>query len=156
MPRKRDAGEVLYNLLVFVARQMPRDLSLTSASTLSTLERTGPRRVTELAAMGGLAQPSMTSVVAQLERSGLVERRPDPGDGRVVLVALTDAGLAYLSARRRVGEQTFTNLIDQLPAQEARDLRAAIPALSHLRDLCDPGPPAADPRQRSRSRAGRA
>jgi DNA-binding MarR family transcriptional regulator len=112
-------------------------MSLTSSSTLSTLDRTGPRRITDLAAVEGVTQPSMTVLVSGLERSGLVERRADPTDGRVALVTVTEAGSDYIRARRRAGAEGFVQLIDKLPAGEAATLAAAIPALEHLRRLDD-------------------
>src|SRR3984957_4096088 len=89
------AGSPLYGLLVDAVKRIPRDLSLTSASTLATLERTGPRRITDLAVIEGVSQPAMTVLVRVLERSGLVERKGDPTDKRVALVALTAAGATY-------------------------------------------------------------
>jgi DNA-binding MarR family transcriptional regulator len=112
-------------------------MSLTSLSTLATLDRTGPRRITDLAVVEAVAQPSMTAVVRNLERAGLVERREDPSDGRVALVALTEEGSRFLRARRRAGAAAFGRLIDQLPADEAAALAAAVPALEHLRRIDD-------------------
>lgn len=98
-------AEALYRLVSVAVRQQPREISLTSASTLATVERTGPRRITDLAAIEGVTQPSMTALVTVLERAGLVERRQDPRDQRVVLVALTAAGTDYLRSRRRAGRR---------------------------------------------------
>jgi DNA-binding MarR family transcriptional regulator len=114
-----------------------RGMSLTSASTLSTLERSGPRRLTDLAAVEGVTQPGMTTVVRTLERGGLVERRKDPNDKRVALIGLTAAGLDYLETRRREGAKGFAQLIDKLPPAEAAALIAALPALEHLREFDD-------------------
>ena len=127
----------LYGLLATLLRRAPRDLSLTSLATLSTLNRTGPRRITDLAAIEGITQPSMTVLITSLERGGLVKRHSDPSDGRVTLVALTDEGLLYLRSRRRAGAGAFAQLIEKLPPGEAAALAAAIPALRHLRDLHD-------------------
>src|SRR5260370_7178046 len=110
-------------------------MSLTSLSTLATLDRSGPRRVTDLAFIVRVAQPWMTALVSTLERSGLVERRDDPADKRVALVALTPAGAELLRSRRRSGAEALEQLIDKLPADEAAALVAAIPALRHLREL---------------------
>jgi DNA-binding MarR family transcriptional regulator len=119
-------------------------MSLTSQATLTTLQRTGPRRITDLATIGGITQPSMTTLVSNLERTGFVERRSDPDDRRVVLVAITAAGADYLHARRRAGLELFMELLDKLPADEATALAAAVPALHRLRELDeeqrDPGP----------------
>ena len=78
-------GEALQAMAGLAAQRDGRELSLTAASTLATLERTGPRRVTDLAVAEGVTQPSMTAVITQLQHLGLAERRRDPADGRVVL-----------------------------------------------------------------------
>lgn len=132
---RRLLGEALYGLAVVSIRRRTREISLTSASTMSTLGRTGPRRLTDLAASEGVAQPSMTSLVTGLERAGLVERRTDPNDRRVVLVALTDAGQARLRARREAGAEWFGELVGQLSEEDVSRLIAALPALNRLREL---------------------
>jgi DNA-binding MarR family transcriptional regulator len=134
---RADPAEVLYSLLSVVIRGTPRDMGLTSVATLATLDRTGPRRITDLAVIGGVTQPSMTVLVTALERSGFAERLSDPADGRVTLVALTPAGLAYLRMRREMGRQAVAQLISKLSPDEAAALSAAVPALIHLRDLHD-------------------
>jgi DNA-binding MarR family transcriptional regulator len=131
------AAEALYRLITAAVRQQPRDISLTSVSTLATVERTGPRRITDLAVTEGITQPAMTSLVTALERSGLAERRADPGDQRVVLVALTRAGADYLRFRRRAVAESFARLIDKLPPRDAEALLAATSALRHLHELAD-------------------
>jgi DNA-binding MarR family transcriptional regulator len=128
-------GRALYGLMTAAVRSQPRDMSLTSLSTLATLELTGPRRVTDLATCEGVMQPSMTALVSTLERSGLVERRRDPFDRRVALVALTSEGTEYIRARRQVGVDVFAQLIDDLPAGEADVLFAAVTAITHIQRL---------------------
>jgi DNA-binding MarR family transcriptional regulator len=125
----------LYGLLATLLRRVPRDLSLTSLATLATLDRTGPRRITDLALIEAVSQPSMTVLVTALERGGLVARHSDPADGRVTLVALTAEGSRYLRSRRSAGADGLARLIDKLPPGEAAALAAAIPALRRLRDL---------------------
>jgi DNA-binding MarR family transcriptional regulator len=135
--RRIVVAEALYRLVSVAVQQQPREISLTSASTLATVERTGPRRITDLAAIEGVAQPSMTALVTVLERAGLVERGQDPRDQRVVLVALTAAGTDYLRSRRRAGAEAFAQLIEKLPPEETATLLAAAPALQHLYELDD-------------------
>jgi DNA-binding MarR family transcriptional regulator len=110
-------------------------MSLTSAATLATLDRTGPRRITDLAAVEGVTQPAMTALVRVLEEAGLVERRGDASDKRVTLVCLTEAGAAYVRARRQAGVHAFERLIDELSGDEVKTLVAALPALKHLAEL---------------------
>jgi DNA-binding MarR family transcriptional regulator len=131
----RAIGRALFGLVTAAVRSQPRDMSLTSLSTLSTLELTGPRRITDLAASEGVTQPSMTALVTALERSGLVKRQSDPSDLRVALVTLTLEGVGYIRKRRQVGVENFVQLISTLPVDEAAALANAVVALTHLQRL---------------------
>jgi DNA-binding MarR family transcriptional regulator len=57
----------------------------------------GGKRLTELADSASMSLPSMQELVDDLERQGIVERQPDPSDGRAKLIVLTDKGLAALA-----------------------------------------------------------
>jgi DNA-binding MarR family transcriptional regulator len=135
IPRNEVLGEALYTLASGIIRRRSRTLSLTALSTLATLEHTGRRRLTDLAVAEEIAQPSMTSLVTQLERLGLAERRRDRVDARVVLVEITHAGRQLLRMRRRAGAEALTELIDKLDEQDAAELHAALPALLRLVDV---------------------
>ncbi|MBP0457887.1 MarR family winged helix-turn-helix transcriptional regulator [Streptomyces montanisoli] len=113
-----------------------RDISFSAATTLSRLSRTGPARLTVLAAEEGASQPSMTQLVQRLERQGLVSRVGDPDDGRVVLVSITDAGRALLDERRRTRARRLKALLRTLSPEDGAALteaaRLGMPALRHL------------------------
>ena len=133
-------GEALAALAAVASlavRRTGRQLSLTATSTLATLERTGPRRLTDLAVTEGVTQPSMTAVVTQLQDLRFAERRRDPADRRVVLVAITSAGRQHLRAMRRAGASVFRALIDNLTGPERAALSTALPALRQLVKLAD-------------------
>ena len=82
---------VLVRLLVKQVRS--REVSRTEMEVLSII-REGPRRITELTELEGVAQPTMTLLVRRLQDKGWVEREGLPGDGRVVMVKITEAGRA--------------------------------------------------------------
>jgi DNA-binding MarR family transcriptional regulator len=107
-------------------------LSLTAAATLATLERSGPRRLTALAAREGVTQPAMTQLVARLQDAGLVDRVPDPTDGRVVYVRITAEGQALLAGRRAVRAERVAALLARLSPGEQAALAAALPAMDAL------------------------
>jgi DNA-binding MarR family transcriptional regulator len=132
-------GQALHGLAAGTIRRRNRMLSLTAGSTLATLERTGPRRVTDLAATEEVTQPSMTVLVNQLVDLGLAERRRDAGDARVALVAITPAGRKHLRALRSAGAAALTAVIDTLPPEEAAALDRALPAIKHLVELLAEG-----------------
>jgi DNA-binding MarR family transcriptional regulator len=127
-----DLGDALYGLATLIVRSVPRELSLTAASTLAALERSGPQRITALAEAQGITQPSMTSLVTRLEETGMVQRQADPLDGRVVLVGLAPGGAAYVADRRRQGRDFVLELLGQLPEDELAALVAALPAIRRI------------------------
>jgi DNA-binding MarR family transcriptional regulator len=133
-------GQALHALAAGSIRRRNRTLSLTASATLATLERTGPRRLTDLAVNEEVTQPSMTVLVNQLVDMGLAERRSDAADARVVLVAITRAGRGHLRSMRRAGAAALTALIDKLPDGEAEALHRALPAINHLLELLAEGP----------------
>jgi DNA-binding MarR family transcriptional regulator len=130
-------GEALTGLAASAVRRPHRGMSLTSLVTLATLDRAGPQRITDLARMEGVAQPSMTVLVGILERDGFVVRRGDPSDKRVALIELTAAGMDLIRSQRRTSAQAWAQLIEKLPSDETAALLAALPALEHLRELED-------------------
>ncbi|WP_449352307.1 MarR family winged helix-turn-helix transcriptional regulator [Streptomyces shaanxiensis] len=109
-----------------------RGMSFTTASTLGRLERDGPARLTALAAAEGVAQPSMTQLVQRLENQGLAVRVSDPGDGRVTLVALTDAGREVLAERRKERNARLARLLATLSEEERRELGSAMRTVAPL------------------------
>jgi DNA-binding MarR family transcriptional regulator len=119
-----------------VRRLTPRsELSLTAASTLRRLERTGPSRLCELHAPEGVSQPAMTQLITRLEKEGLARRGSDPEDGRAVVVSITDAGREAVARRREGRARALAAMLEQLPAHEHAALVAALPALDRLSDL---------------------
>jgi DNA-binding MarR family transcriptional regulator len=112
-----------------------RDLSLTAAATLGSLDRRGPQHITTMAAAEGVSQPSMTQLMQRLEQRGLVARTSDPTDGRVALVSLTDAGKAALAERRQRNTRRVADLLAGLPEDDLHALASALAAvLPAIRD----------------------
>ena len=67
---------------------------------LARLVLEGPRRSNALAESVHSDPSTVSRQVAGLVRAGLVERRPDPDDGRATLLAATDEGLRVFQANR--------------------------------------------------------
>jgi DNA-binding MarR family transcriptional regulator len=108
-------------------------LSRAETGILSSLEQ-GPQRITELAASQALAQPTVTQLVGLLDARGLVARGRHPGDGRVVLVSLTDDGRAALDAFRAHYRAV---LRDQLADRSDAEVLALAAATEVLQDVID-------------------
>ncbi len=67
-------------------------VSLLQLQILEHLLRLGPRRVGLLAAELDVTPPTVSDAIAALQNKGIVDRHPDPDDGRATLVALTKKG----------------------------------------------------------------
>src|SRR6202453_418757 len=88
-------------------RKAPGELTMPESTFLSRLDREGPATSSELAKQEQISPQSMGATLAGLEERGLVERQPDPGDGRNVLMSLTPAGRRALEQRRVTGTEAM-------------------------------------------------
>ena len=120
------------------ASQLYGDLPSFGWALMLHLERDGDQRCSALAAQAGIDISVASRQLAALERSGHVERRPDPADGRASLLKLTARGAEALAGARALRSEwalgalagwdegdarTLTDLLDRL----VTDLEAARP-----------------------------
>jgi DNA-binding MarR family transcriptional regulator len=122
---------LLTRLLV---RQLGGELSRTELGLLKTLDDRS-RRITELADLQGLAQPTITILVKQLEERGLVTRTRQSGDARVVLVSLTESGNAALEDYRGKLRAVLGGHLTGISDEQVEALAAATETLSQLVDV---------------------
>ncbi|MBB6729436.1 MarR family winged helix-turn-helix transcriptional regulator [Cohnella zeiphila] len=107
-------------------------LSFTTLSVLHTLSRKSPMRLTSLTATEQVTQSAITQIVTRLERDGLVERRPDPTDGRVVQVHITEAGAKVIDSRRSERIAHLSKFMERLTPEDKQAIASALPALRRL------------------------
>ncbi|QKW24668.1 MarR family transcriptional regulator [Kitasatospora sp. NA04385] len=109
-----------------------QEFTFAQQSALARIEQHGPVRLGELAALERVTAPSMTRTVASLVESGMVNRVPDPSDGRSVLVELSPEGVALLAHIRRRRSELLARRTAELTEPERRTLMAALPVLERL------------------------
>lgn len=119
----------LLSRLVFA--RLDIGLSRSEASLLARLEP-GPERITALADLDGLAQPTVTLLVKRLEGEGLVRRERSSEDGRVVLVSLTAAGRDALGRVRVRYRELLRSCLGDLPAEDVAALGSGVRAMGSL------------------------
>jgi len=103
------------------------------ASVLSRLDREGAQTTSELAAAEHVRPQSMAQTLAELETAGLIERRPDPEDGRRVQIELTRDGRGrVLEGRGRREDWLAAAIAAELSPEEQKTLLVAIPMLRRL------------------------
>ena len=127
----RDLLPLASQLTRLVLGQTRDDISRAEGGILRTLSA-GPMRVTELAQSEGLAQPTTTVLVRQLEQSGWVARVRDADDRRAVLVSLTPEGARALERYRTRYRARLRDRLEALPDEQIAALDGATEALEAL------------------------
>ena len=133
-----DTGYLLYRLglrsgSLFNAGLEQHGLRLRHYAVLRYLATVDGARQRELADRLGYDPSAIVSLLDDLQRLALAERRPDPNDRRNRIVVLTDAGRDLL----RASEQDSVRVTDALLAPLSPDDRATLHAL--LRRIAEPG-----------------
>ncbi len=118
------------------------------ASALSVLVFGGPRTLNALAAAEQVKPPTMSRLVAAMERDGLATKTADADDGRVVHVAPTPRGRALLEAGRARRLDALKAELADLSARDRATLAAAVAILERLNraSATRPGKPAVQKR----------
>jgi len=99
----------------------------------SRLDRGGPTTSSVLAKLEQITPQSMGTTLANLEARGLVERRPDPEDGRQAVISVTDAGLQVLRNRRNARTELLAQALSTgFTRSELERLMAVAPLLERL------------------------
>jgi DNA-binding MarR family transcriptional regulator len=107
--------------------------SLSQGAVLGRLDRQGTMSIGDLAVAERVRPQSMAQTIGEMESDGLIERRPDPADGRRMLVELTAHGRRVLEEDRRNREGWLARAIaEQLSPDEQRVLNEALAVLRHL------------------------
>lgn len=114
------------------AERSDTSLTLSQTAALATLGRSGPLTPGELAAIERVQPPSMTRIVASLQDSGLVERRPHPSDRRQALLEVSRRGRALLREDRRRRDAWLAQRLAELDDGERAVLAAATAVLDRL------------------------
>jgi DNA-binding MarR family transcriptional regulator len=135
-----DTASQLRNAIVRTSRALRQEaagesgLSPTQTATLASIGRSGPVTPSELARIERVKRPTMTRTLACLEREGLIERTPDPADGRSSLVALNEAGRERLARLRRRKSAYLARRLRKLDPEEVETLARAAELLDRMRE----------------------
>ena len=101
-------------------------LTLPQSYAIHALKDATSLRMQELAETLGLAQSTVTRLVAPLKRMGLLDRRPDRHDGRATRAFLTERGISVVDELETSDRDLYTEILAQLPETRRADVVAAI------------------------------
>jgi DNA-binding MarR family transcriptional regulator len=124
--RMNEAVRIFEGRIIELLRQEGHDeLTVAHINLTRNLDEHGTRLV-ELARRAAMTKQSMSELVDQVERTGLIEKHPDPSDGRAKLVCFTRKGAVWLEAfhrslniaesemRQTLGDTMVSLMIEQL------------------------------------------
>ncbi len=126
---------VSVGLLVRRVRQAQPDgeLTLPETSALARLDRSGPTTATALAKLEQISPQSIGATLGALETRGLIERHPDPEDGRRALILVTKAGLKVLRNRRNARTERLARALSTgFTRAELDQLMAVAPLIERV------------------------
>ncbi len=108
-------------------------LSLVHLNVLTLIEVDGPMSMGRLAATLDVSVASATGIVSRMTARGVVERRSDADDRRVVLVHLTAAGSQIFQSLEEHRRGRLVKLLEQLSDDEMAGLLLGLRALHAAR-----------------------
>lgn len=111
-----------------------RGFAMGQLPVLMALKDGRPHSQAELARLAQVEQPSMAQLLARMERDGLVERVPDPDDGRSRLVLLTQHCRDRMHESRAVMQSLGTEALQEFTPQERAELGRLIRKLAEKMD----------------------
>jgi DNA-binding MarR family transcriptional regulator len=129
------ALRVSLGLLVRRIRQIKAEgeLTMPESSALARLDRGGPTTSGALARLEQISPQSMGATLAALEARGLLDRQPDPQDGRRAVISVTEAGREVLRSRRNESTERLASALSaDFTQAELHQLMVAAPLIERL------------------------
>jgi len=108
------------------------DITHSESDLLRLVDRRPGIRVHDAAAELGIASNSVSTLVKQLTRAGLLERSADPADGRAACLRLTASASEWVTQLGNAREQTVDDALASLDETDRQLLEAALPAMKRL------------------------
>jgi len=134
--RERETADRLHSAAIHLLRRVRRSDPLTGvpAAQLSALSvlMGGPRTLGEMAAAEQVRPPTMSTLVGDMERSGLVRRSSDPGDARIVRLEMTAKGRRVLSKGRDMRIADIERRIRRLDPDEIDTIAEAVTIVERM------------------------
>ena len=108
------------------------DITQSESELLRLLDRRPGIRVNDAAVELGVASNSVSTLVKQLNRAGLIERSTDPLDGRAACLRLTPQAIEWVTRLGNAREEAIERALQSLSDADREQILEAIPALKHF------------------------
>jgi DNA-binding MarR family transcriptional regulator len=137
-PDPAAVAAVLHRSIAFYVRRLRQapvhdEVSEPEMRALARLDEAGPSTPSALARAELMTPQAMGTTVGELVRRGLAERHPDPGDGRLTVVSLTEAGRRVVRGKEGARLRQLAGVLaEQFTSEELGALLAAAPLIERL------------------------
>lgn len=137
MPDVLAVADRLHSAAIHLLRRVRKEDSSSGEgparlSALSVLVFGGPKTLGELAVAEQVKPPTMSRIVAGLERSRLIEITQDPADGRRLCIRASGKGARLLQAARQKRVALLAAELRKLPQEKFMELQDAVEVLRQL------------------------
>ena len=132
---EREIGLLLRRSRAISARlagELHADLDGAAYGLLALLQDTGPLRASDLVTRLGLDKSTVSRQVATLVDLGLVDRAPDPVDGRAQVLTPSPEGSARLERIREVRRARWEADLSDWPASDVATLAGLLQRLNRI------------------------
>jgi DNA-binding MarR family transcriptional regulator len=137
-PDPVEVASAIQKSIVFFVRRIRQtpvqdELPDPEMTALASLDQAGRTTPSALARAEQITPQAMGATVSALVRRGLVERHPDPGDGRLTIVSLTETGRQVVHSKDRARIRQLAGVLAaSFTAEELQVLLAAAPLIERL------------------------
>jgi DNA-binding MarR family transcriptional regulator len=137
-PDPVEVASALQKSIVFFVRRLRQtpvqdELPDPEMTALASLDQAGSTTPSALARAEQITPQAMGVTVSALVRRGLAERHPDPDDGRLTIVSLTEAGRQVVRSKDRARiRQLAGTLSERFTSEELQVLLTAAPLIERL------------------------
>ena len=111
------------------------DFTLPQLSVISILAKNGEQKVSDISEKMGLSDSTVSGILDRLEQKGIIERKRNKDDRRVVKIYLSKGSQEICQEFHRKREEYFTHLLKELSEQEINDIIKGLEILNRV--VCD-------------------
>jgi MarR family transcriptional regulator, lower aerobic nicotinate degradation pathway regulator len=111
------------------ASLMIEDLTPTQWAALAKLKEIGPSSQNLLGRQTAMDAATIKGVIDRLTKRGFTRTKPDPADGRRLLITLTERGVALYERARPIAAHITEQTLGPLNERQRAELRALLATL---------------------------
>ncbi len=104
-------------------------------SVISILAKNGKQKVSDISEKMGLSDSTVSGILDRLEQKGIIERKRNKDDRRVVKIYLSNGSQEICQEFHRKREEYFAHLLKELSEQEINDIIKGLEILNRV--VCD-------------------